>query len=384
MPGPAHAPGPPLASGQGMWLSLPYVPGRLVIEVSGTEPGQPAQPGIPPPGRHALASPFATQRRYGMTDLWPLQSFLELGALPGAVPCARLHTRQMLWEWRLTALTDSTELVVSELVTNAVQASRATGQAAPVRLWLLSDTAQILILVWDASSHPPVRADISDDTENGRGLLLVEAISDQWGCYFPADHGGKSPWDQHGKVVWAVVGLSVGHMSHEHGIDPAAVLVELAERVVIAFTADGEIRAAYPFSPAPTPRAPDEVAALLRAVPDVEWDADGRVAGFGMTLNPTPHRVEVGGHRLYFMVRGHPRCCGSSTGRDQVTMTGQRIAGLMGTREKLVILRERAQRFAAGVCDCGFIWHATRRWPGQAADSRTRPGGHAPTSPAAA
>jgi anti-sigma regulatory factor (Ser/Thr protein kinase) len=174
-----------------------------------------------------------------MTDLWPLQSFLELGALPGAVPCARLHTRQMLWEWRLTALTDSTELVVSELVTNAVQASRATGQAAPVRLWLLSDTAQILILVWDASPHPPVRADISDDTENGRGLLLVEAISDQWGCYFPADHGGKSPWDRHGKVVWAVVGLSVGHMSHEHGIDPAAVLVELAERVVIAFTADG-------------------------------------------------------------------------------------------------------------------------------------------------
>jgi hypothetical protein len=30
---------------------------------------------------------------------WPLRSFLELGALPGAVPYARLHARQVLWEW---------------------------------------------------------------------------------------------------------------------------------------------------------------------------------------------------------------------------------------------------------------------------------------------
>jgi hypothetical protein len=37
------------------------------------------------------------------------------------------------------------------------------------------------------------------------------------------------------------------------GADPGAVLAELAERDVIAFDADGEIRAAYPFSPAPTP-----------------------------------------------------------------------------------------------------------------------------------
>jgi hypothetical protein len=37
-------------------------------------------------------------------DQWPLQSFLELGALPGAVPCARLHTRHLLWEWGWPAL----------------------------------------------------------------------------------------------------------------------------------------------------------------------------------------------------------------------------------------------------------------------------------------
>jgi hypothetical protein len=38
-----------------------------------------------------------------------------------------------------------------------------------------------------------------------------------------------------------------------HGADPAAVLAELAARDVIVFGADGEIRAAYPFSPVPTP-----------------------------------------------------------------------------------------------------------------------------------
>jgi hypothetical protein len=39
----------------------------------------------------------------------------------------------------------------------------------------------------------------------------------------------------------------------DHGTDPAAVLTELADRDVVAFGAHGQIRAAYPFSPAPTP-----------------------------------------------------------------------------------------------------------------------------------
>ncbi len=34
-----------------------------------------------------------------MAGEWLLQDFIELGALPGAVPCARLHVRQVLWEY---------------------------------------------------------------------------------------------------------------------------------------------------------------------------------------------------------------------------------------------------------------------------------------------
>ncbi len=148
--------------------------------------------------------PFAGHQEGSSADQWPLRSFLELGALPGAVPCARLHTRHLLWEWELVGLADSTELLVSEMITNAVQVSREMSQAA-VRLWLVSDRAQVLILAWDASPLPPVQTDPDESAENGRGLLLVDAISDQWGWYFPRGHMSASAPDQRGKVVWAVV-----------------------------------------------------------------------------------------------------------------------------------------------------------------------------------
>jgi anti-sigma regulatory factor (Ser/Thr protein kinase) len=128
---------------------------------------------------------------------WPWQSCLELGALPGAVPCARLHARQVLWEWELTALSDTTELLVSELVTNAIQMSRTTALDTPIRLWLVCDTAQVLILVWDACPAPPIPTDASGDAESGRGLLLVDALSARWGWH--------SPPGMDGKVVWALI-----------------------------------------------------------------------------------------------------------------------------------------------------------------------------------
>lgn len=129
-----------------------------------------------------------------MNGPWQLQDFLELGALVSAVPCARLHARQVLWEWGLASLGESAELIVAELITNAVKASRALTQAFPVRLWMESDLARILIVVWDASPQPPARIDASGEAEHGRGLMLVEAISEQWGWYTRDDSGGKFVW----------------------------------------------------------------------------------------------------------------------------------------------------------------------------------------------
>jgi anti-sigma regulatory factor (Ser/Thr protein kinase) len=151
------------------------------------------------PGPSARIPPLTDPQGNDVTSRWPLRSFLELGALPSAVPCARLHTRQLLWEWQLTDLGDDTELLVSELVTNAVYITQADARNAPVRLWLLAGRARLLLLVWDASPLPPVRVSPTADAENGRGLLLVETLSTRWG-HFP--HHGV------GKVTWALLDMA--------------------------------------------------------------------------------------------------------------------------------------------------------------------------------
>ena len=134
---------------------------------------------------------------------WPLRSFLELRALPSSVRTARAHARAMVNEWCLAALADTAELLVSEIATNAVRASarvarqRGTGQL-PMRLWLTSDRRDVLIQVWDADRLQPIPQDLGPDAECGRGLLLVQTLSAQWGCYAP-----EGPGTPGGKMVWA-------------------------------------------------------------------------------------------------------------------------------------------------------------------------------------
>jgi anti-sigma regulatory factor (Ser/Thr protein kinase) len=126
---------------------------------------------------------------------WPYQSHLELGAINSAVPSARLHARLVLWEWGLPAdIAESAELVVSELVTNALEHGLA-GIPATVRIWLSSDGGRVAIHVWDASPMPPVLKDAGAEADRGRGLMIVAALTADWGC---------TAMDT-GKVVWAVV-----------------------------------------------------------------------------------------------------------------------------------------------------------------------------------
>lgn len=125
---------------------------------------------------------------------WALRSHLALGPLPTAVPCARLHTRHILREWNLAGMSDDTELIVSELVTNALAAS--AGSPSPIGLWVLSDGHRVLILVSDASPQPPVPMNPNAVTKRGRGLMIVEAIASKWDWYTI----------QRGKVVWALCG----------------------------------------------------------------------------------------------------------------------------------------------------------------------------------
>jgi hypothetical protein len=133
-------------------------------------------------------------------ERWPLRDAITLGALDGAVPSARAHVRQLLWEWNHAELVPDASVVVSELVTNSVMASAELGPAiAPVRVWLGSDCTSVLVAVADASSRPPVRLNLAPDAAGGRGLALVEALSTRWGWYPvpPATETGLV------KVVWA-------------------------------------------------------------------------------------------------------------------------------------------------------------------------------------
>jgi anti-sigma regulatory factor (Ser/Thr protein kinase) len=133
-------------------------------------------------------------------ERWPLRDVVTLGALDGAVPSARAHVRQVLWEWGYAQLGHDVSVVVSELVTNAVMASAEIRPAiAPVRVWLGSDTTCVLVAVADASPRPPVRLNLAPDAVGGRGLALVEALATRWGWYpvSPATAAGLV------KTVWA-------------------------------------------------------------------------------------------------------------------------------------------------------------------------------------
>src|SRR5258708_6366516 len=116
---------------------------------------------------------------------WPLISYLELAALPTAVPCFRLHARAVALERGLSALAENIELIVSELVTNAVRAAGHPREDcladAVLRLWISSHLHSVLIRVWDRSSQMPVRRDPRPDEEGGRGLMLVDHLCSEWG-----------------------------------------------------------------------------------------------------------------------------------------------------------------------------------------------------------
>ena len=155
---------------------------------------------------YALMSVPASHRpgaTAGPAGRWPLRTHMELGALTSAVPCARLHTRHVLWEWRQQGLIEAAELVVSELMTNAITAAQAIKSDYPVRLWLLSDTSRTLIAIGDPSPHPPRLIDAPVDEAGGRGLMLVEALSSSWGWY--ATHRPRTT-----KIVWAELRMPSG------------------------------------------------------------------------------------------------------------------------------------------------------------------------------
>lgn len=105
---------------------------------------------------------------------------------PESAAAARRLVTGQLTDWNLDDLTFSTELIASELVTNAVRYS--TG---PTELRLINDRA-LICEVSDNSNTAPQLRHAEDDDEGGRGLYLIAQLAQHWG----ARHTG------HGKTIW--------------------------------------------------------------------------------------------------------------------------------------------------------------------------------------
>ncbi|WP_053615883.1 ATP-binding protein [Nocardiopsis sp. NRRL B-16309] len=130
---------------------------------------------------------------------------LTLVALPNVVAIARAFTTATLRGLPYEAI-DNAELLVSELGTNVVQAA-GLAMTTPISaishrhvfaLSLNITGNRLVIEVHDLHEGHPTPQPQNEDAESGRGLFLVEALSQRWGV---------SSHPQGGKVVWCVIAL---------------------------------------------------------------------------------------------------------------------------------------------------------------------------------
>jgi PAS domain S-box-containing protein len=114
-----------------------------------------------------------------------------LAAEPTAASRARRLVRAVLLDWGLAPLLDTAELLVSELVTNAVRYSEA-----PIGLRLNRTAQALLVEVSDPLPDPPLERSSEGTDEGGRGLQLVHQLADSWGTR--AEGAGKVVWFEQG------------------------------------------------------------------------------------------------------------------------------------------------------------------------------------------
>jgi PAS domain S-box-containing protein len=116
----------------------------------------------------------------------------DIPADPSLVAAVRKQVVGQLERWRLTETVFTAELVVSELVTNAIRYGER-----PIRLRLIHDTAMLICEVSDASPTAPHLRRAKTYDEGGRGLLLVAQLTQRWGTRHTPE----------GKTIWAEMAL---------------------------------------------------------------------------------------------------------------------------------------------------------------------------------
>ncbi|MFJ8008521.1 SpoIIE family protein phosphatase [Streptomyces fagopyri] len=110
-----------------------------------------------------------------------------LPALPESVPEGRAFLSKALTSWDCTGPADDARLLLSEVLTNAVQHAQG-----PIRLHVCRSATDLTVEVSDHNPHLPQPRLAAEDAESGRGLILVRALADDWGVR-PTDEG-KTTW----------------------------------------------------------------------------------------------------------------------------------------------------------------------------------------------
>ncbi|MFJ7071332.1 SpoIIE family protein phosphatase [Streptomyces sp. NPDC098781] len=165
---------------------------RTRTALAGADPADPARMAdalLGDGGRREDDVALLLLRYDGMTTR-PIRAGWVVWRLPDAVMHARRFTARTLRRWHVQEAADAVLLVVSELVTNALVHTQGS-----VRLDLVLRGDRVRISVSDSSPRAPAKPVIVDwESTGGRGLLLVEAVSDAYGTVPVA--GGKQVWSE--------------------------------------------------------------------------------------------------------------------------------------------------------------------------------------------
>jgi anti-sigma regulatory factor (Ser/Thr protein kinase) len=125
-----------------------------------------------------------------VVDANPLITFVLL-SIPESARIARWHVRAAFEYHGLGDYAYDAQLIASELVTNAIRHAGANpAEEIGVSLLRVHNPESVAVIVMDSSPYPPVRREVSADSERGRGLQIVEALSPHWE-WVPED-GGKT------------------------------------------------------------------------------------------------------------------------------------------------------------------------------------------------
>ncbi|MCT9003564.1 SpoIIE family protein phosphatase [Streptomyces rhizosphaerihabitans] len=120
----------------------------------------------------------------------------DLPVDPSAVATARARTRRQLTEWNLDELLLTTELIVSELATNAVRYG-----TPPIILRLINGGRTLTFEVSDSSPVSPHLRHAQTSDEGGRGLFICAELAQNWGVRF----------SDSGKTIWTEQECPTGH-----------------------------------------------------------------------------------------------------------------------------------------------------------------------------